>query len=81
MVEVFITNVRELIEAKRMQNVLENSFPELKINFDLENSERPFPCGHTILRAEGAIINPETIISTTRESGFMTEILEDKICK
>ncbi len=81
MVEVFITNVRELIEAKRMQNVLENSFPELKINFDLENSERPFPCGHTILRAEGAIINPETIISTTRESGFMSEILADKICK
>lgn len=81
MVEVFITNVRELIEAKRMQNILENSFPELKINFDLETSERPFPCGHTILRAEGAIINPETIISTTRESGFMSEILADKICK
>lgn len=81
MAEIFITNVREPIQAKTMLGVLENSFPELTLNFDLESSAYPFPCGHTILRAEGVQINTENILSKVHKAGFMSEVLEDKICK
>lgn len=80
MIEVFITNIRHQIEAESMLKILENRFPNLKINFDLEGSQAPFPCGHTILRAVGTTIDAENIIFTLHQSGFMCAILEDKVC-
>lgn len=74
MVEVFITNIQEPVQAERILQVLENTFPEMKINFDLDDC-------HRILRIEGAKINPESIISIVNKSGYTCEILEDKICK
>src|SRR5690606_2888477 len=57
----------------------------VKFNFDLNDSSlndssSPFPCGHTILRAEGMAINAEAIISTLNKAGFRCAILEDKVC-
>ena len=79
-IEVFMTDIRNSVQAEQMQKVLKNSFPVLKFNFDLENSEAPFPCGHSILRAEGETINSEEIILILNKAGFKCEVLEDKIC-
>lgn len=80
MIEVFMTNIREPLQAKKVLGVLESGFPELKLNFDLESSPRPFPCGHSILRAEGPAINAEQIIETVSKAGFTSAVLADKIC-
>lgn len=81
MAEVFITNVQDRIEAERVQNILESRFPGLNIHFDLADPKLPFPCGHNIIRIEGAAVDPESVISTVNGSGFMCDVLEDKICK
>jgi len=81
MVEVFITNVEKHVEANKILSVFERSYPELKINFDLNDSGTLFPCGHTILRVEGAPIYIDYIISTVNKSGYIYEILEDKACE
>jgi hypothetical protein len=81
MVEVFITSIQETIPAKRMVNVLENDFPELRFNVDLYNSESDFPCSHAILRVEGRAINAEAIITTVNKLGCKCAVLADKICK
>lgn len=73
MVEVFITNIQEPVQAEKILMFLENIFPELKINFDLDDC-------HKILRVEGAKINQDSIISIVKKSGYICEILEDKIC-
>lgn len=80
-IQVFITSVRNQIQAEHIVKNLTKSFPELKINFDLNDSELPFPCGHSILRVEGAAINSGNIIVKVKESGFNCAVLEDKICK
>ncbi len=80
MIEVFTTSIRTQDEAKRVLHTIGNQFPGLKINFDLEDSGRPYPCGHSILRVEGAAIQPAPIISAINKSGFNCDILEDKIC-
>lgn len=81
MTEVFITDIPDQIQAKGLIKTLKNVFPGLKINFDTDASEAPFPCGHHILRAEGSAIHSEGIISLVNKSGFTCGILEDKICK
>lgn len=81
MLEVFTTNIQDQIQSDRVLNTLQNKFPLLKINFDLDDSENATPFCHSILRVEGATINPEKIISVVIQSGFMCNILEDKICK
>lgn len=80
MVEVFITNIKEPVQAKALTNVLSTDFPQLKIDIDLWDSELPYPCGHTVLRVEGVVFESENIISTVQKSGFLCDILEDKIC-
>ena len=75
-----MTDIRNSVQAEQMQKVLKNSFPVLKFNFDLENSEAPFPCGNSILRVEGKTINSEEIILILNKAGFKCEVLEDKIC-
>ena len=51
-----------------------------KVNFDFNETEVAFPCGHTILRMED-VVNSDEIIAIVKESGFKCEVLEDKICK
>ncbi|OPB87922.1 hypothetical protein BAS06_12075 [Elizabethkingia miricola] len=80
-VEVFTTNIQSKIQAERIVKILESCFPKLKINFDLFETELSYPCGHTILRVEDNEINSENIISIIKKSGFMCDILEDKVCK
>lgn len=81
MVEVFITNVRRSDQANRILESLRDCFPRLEISFDLSDSKSAFPCGHSILRAEGPQISSENIVSTVNQSGFICAVLEDKICK
>lgn len=80
MIEVFTTNIQNEIQAIRVVGVLEKSFIDLKINFDLNETNLPYPCGHTILRIEGKVINTEKILSIVNKSGFKCDILEDKVC-
>jgi|TARA_R110002050_G_scaffold179449_1_gene312829 hypothetical protein len=80
MIEVFITDIQTKVQADKVFGFTTNSFPNLKMNFDLKEEKKQFPCGHTVLRVEGEIINSEKIISELNKLGFKCEILEDKIC-
>jgi len=81
MVEVFITDIQNEIQSESVLNTIQNENIELKINFDLNETDFSFPCGHTILRVEGSKINSDKILVSVRKQGFKCEILEDKICK
>ena len=81
MVEVFITDIHNEIQSEKVLNTIQSENVELKINFDLNETDFSFPCGHTILRVEGDKINSDKILVSVREQGFKCEILEDKICK
>lgn len=81
MVEVFTTNIQLQIQADQVLSILKQSFPELKVSFDINDSELPFPCGHSILRVEGEPVNPEEILSMMNKTGYQCDILEDKVCK
>ena len=80
MVEVFITDIQNEIQSESVLNTIQNENIELKINFDLNETDFSFPCGHTILRVEGNKINSYSILASVRKQGFNCEILEDKIC-
>ncbi|MFV8348034.1 hypothetical protein [Flavobacterium sp. ZB4P13] len=80
MVEVFITDIQNQIQADNILKNIQKNNTDLKINFDLQETDLPFPCGHTILRIEGDDINSESILTTVKKLGFNCEILEDKIC-
>lgn len=82
MVDVFITNIKNAAENSKVVRKLKESFPHLKIDFDIENSETLFfPCQHNILRVEGINFNTFYIIKLVNNMGFDCEILEDKICR
>jgi hypothetical protein len=80
MIEVFTTNIPNQTLAKQMIKELKTSFPDLKIDFDIEAPIVNYPCDHSILRVEGAIINVRNIISHISKKGYKCHILEDKIC-
>lgn len=80
MTEIFITDIQSKVQANQVLKVLKNENPELKINFDLNEINQPFPCGHTVLRVENDIINSEIILTTMKNGGFNCGILEDKVC-
>ena len=80
MIEIFITDIQNKSQAERTISTIQNENTELKINFDLNETDLPFPCGHTILRVEGNTINSDNILNSVRKQGFNCEILEDKIC-
>jgi hypothetical protein len=81
MIEIFITNIQNSVQAERISSIVQSENHDLKINFDLNETELPFPCGHTILRVEGDKINSDKLMSTMRNQGYDCEILEDKICR
>ncbi len=80
MIEVFTTDIQNAIQAERISNTIQTENTVLKINFDLNETDLSFLCGHTILRIEGNKINSDKIMETIRNQGFNCEILEDKIC-
>jgi hypothetical protein len=81
MVEIFATSVLNEAQAGIVLRALGVRFPNLKVNFDLEGFVLPFPCGHNILRVEGAIVDSEGIVSVVHLSGFLCSVLEDKVCR
>ncbi|MHA7944904.1 hypothetical protein ACJOV8_017655 [Formosa sp. 3Alg 14/1] len=80
MVEVFITNVKSECHSEDILQFLEHSYPTLKIDFDLEDFNKPYPCGHSILRIEGELIDTITIVQQLKSKGIECDVLEDKIC-
>ncbi len=79
MIEVFITDIKKKSQAKKILKDLIRVYYELKINFDMNETNLPFPHGHTVLRIEGEIIYSREIILMVTKSGFKCEIMEDII--
>jgi len=69
MIEIFKTNVECHEQAAKLLEVLENRFPVLKINFDLEDCDR-------ILRVKGRAISHQKIIKVITSNGYQCRVLE-----
>jgi hypothetical protein len=69
MIEVFKTNVKGPVHAKRIVDILLEQFPGNKINFDLHDRDK-------ILRVEGKSFCTEKIMTLVIENGFSCNILE-----
>ncbi len=80
MVEVFITNVKSEVLSTQVLQFLEKEQPQLKFNFDLEDFNRPYPCGHSILRIEGVLIDTNAITQQIKSHRIECELLKDTIC-
>jgi hypothetical protein len=80
MTEIFITNIQNKDQANKILNSIKTENPELKVNFDLNETAKAYPCGHTILRVEGDKINLESILTSVQNLGYSCEILQDKVC-
>jgi hypothetical protein len=69
MIEVFKTNVKKPVQAKKVVDILLEHFPGNKINFDLHDCDK-------ILRVEGKSFCAEKIVTLVTENGFSCNILE-----
>ncbi len=69
MIEVFKTNVKKTVQAKKVVDILLEHFPGNKINFDLHDCDK-------ILRVEGKSFCAEKIMTLVIENGFSCNILE-----
>lgn len=69
MVEVFKTNVQKKAQSKELLCVLSETFPSLKINFDLSDCDK-------VLRVEGENMEALRIMILLKEHGFKCEVLE-----
>lgn len=69
MVEIFKTSVQEEKQASRILAELSEHFPELRINFDLDDCDK-------ILRVEGKEILAEEIIRIVKGNGIDCGVLE-----
>jgi hypothetical protein len=69
MVEVFKTNVQRKQQSKMLLGVLYETFPLLKINFDLSDRDK-------VLRVEGDNLEALRIMVLVKEYGFICEVLE-----
>ncbi len=77
---MFITNVKSEILSIEILQFLEKEYPQIEFIFDLEDFNKPYPCGHSILRIEGKVIDTNYITQQLRSKGIECELLEDKIC-
>jgi len=69
-VEVFKTNVRNKMQAKRIADLLKTAFSDARINFDLGDCDK-------ILRVEGINgSNSSVIMADLNKLGFQCEILD-----
>ncbi|HLW31560.1 MAG TPA: hypothetical protein VKX40_04805 [Aequorivita sp.] len=80
MVEVFITNIQNEVQAEAVVKNIQKENPLVEIDFDIDETGFPFPCGHTILRVESPKINSNKLMESVLGQGFNCAILEDKIC-
>lgn len=69
MVEVFKTNVQKKAQSKMLLSVLSETFPSLKINFDLSDCDK-------VLRVEGDNMEVSRIMILVKENGFKCEVLD-----
>ena len=67
MVEIFKTNIDEQ-QAEVLLKQLSKTFPEFKINFDLEDCDK-------VLRIEGSHVVPEKIIELVEANANQCELL------
>jgi hypothetical protein len=70
MVEVFKTNVQSHYDAITLKEILLKEFPDVQINFDLDDCDK-------ILRAEGNNVPAISVIQIVKTKGFYCEILEE----
>ena len=68
MVEVFKTNITEIEHAEILTFKIQQQFPTLKINFDLEDCDN-------ILRVEGSFIPTNEIINLLHLEDYYCETL------
>jgi hypothetical protein len=68
MVEIFKTNIDGQQQAEVLLKLLSKTFPEFKINFDLEDCDK-------VLRIEGSDIVPEKIIDLLEANAHCCELL------
>ena len=69
MIEIFKTNVQKKAQSKMMLYILSETFPSLKINFDLSDRDK-------VLRVQGDYIETLPIMLLVKEHGFTCEILD-----
>jgi hypothetical protein len=69
MVEVFKTNVQSHFDSIKLKEILFKEFPEMQINFDLEDCDR-------ILRTEGKNIPVSRVVQLVEFHGYYCEVLE-----
>ena len=69
MVEIFKTNVYDVLHAEQVIALLNHHFPTFMINFDLHDCDK-------ILRIEAVHIQPSVVVSIVRKMGFECEVLE-----
>lgn len=80
MIEVLMTNVKSEILSIEIVQFLEREHPQLRFDFDLEDFNQPYPCGHSILRIEGNVIDIHLIIQQVKSKGMECDFLVDKMC-
>lgn len=68
MVEIFKTNIDEQQQAEVLLKLLSETFPDFKINFDLEDCDK-------VLRIEGSNVVPEKIMDLVKAKQYVCEIL------
>ena len=68
MVEIFKTNIDEQQQAEVLLKLLSQTFPEFKINFDLEDCDK-------VLRIEGSNVVPEKIMDLVKAKHYVCEVL------
>jgi hypothetical protein len=69
MVEVFKTNVQKKTQSKMLLGALSETFPSLKINFDLTDRDK-------VLRVEGDHMEAFSIMILVKKHGFNCEVLD-----
>ncbi|MEP2024192.1 MAG: hypothetical protein ABJH98_05985 [Reichenbachiella sp.] len=80
MIHVFITDIQTEAQSKKTLDHLNNQFPQLTFHFDLNETNKPYPCGHTVLRIAGDLAHPNWIKAELSQQGFSCDLLEDKVC-
>ena len=68
MVEIFKTNVHDILQAEKIIALLNDNFPDFMINFDLHDCDK-------ILRVKGEFIPVDEIVDLVSANGFHCSVL------
>jgi hypothetical protein len=69
MVEIFKTNVYDILHAEQIIALLNHHFPSFMINFDLQDCDK-------ILRVKGDSIPVDDIVTLVSANGFQCRLLD-----